>query len=154
MDIAIVVVLCLTGIVLILLEIFLIPGITFAAIGGGLFYAGAIWYAYSHLGSAGGTVTLISSIFVFGLAFIWLVKSKALDTIALKTNIESTAATGDFVKIKEGDAGISISRLNPIGKALVNDVTMEAKTLGEFIDEDTEIIVVKVSPTQITVKTK
>jgi membrane-bound ClpP family serine protease len=154
MDIAIVIILCLLGIVLILLEIFLIPGITFAAIAGGLFYAGSIWYAYSHLGPFGGTITLILSILVFGIIFVWLIKSKALETIALKTDIQSTVATEDSLNIKEGDTGNTISRLNPIGKVRVNGITMEAKSLSEFIDEETEIIVTKVSPTQLIVKTK
>jgi membrane-bound ClpP family serine protease len=154
MDIAIVIILCLVGIILILLEIFLIPGITFAALAGGLFSVGAIWYAYSQLGALGGTITLISSLLVFGIAFVWLVKSKALENIALKTNIQSTVASGDSSKIKEGDEGISVSRLNPMGKVRVNGIIMEAKSFGEFIDEETEIIVVKVFPTQLTVKTK
>jgi membrane-bound ClpP family serine protease len=154
MDIAIVIILCLLGIVLILLEIFLIPGITFAAVAGGLFYVGSIWYAYSYLGPLSGTITLISSIFVFGITFIWLIKSKALETIALKTDIQSTVASGDSLKIKEGDEGIALSRLNPMGKVRVNGITMEAKSLGEFIDEETAIEVVKVYATQLTVKTK
>jgi membrane-bound ClpP family serine protease len=154
MDIAIVVILCLLGIILILLEIFLIPGITLAAVAGGLLYAASLWYAYSHLGALGGTITLISSIFVFGITFVWLVKSKALETIALKTDIQSTVASGDSLKIKEGDEGITLSRLNPMGKVRVNGITMEAKSLGEFIDEETAIIVVKVFATQLTVKTQ
>jgi membrane-bound ClpP family serine protease len=154
MDIAIVIILCLLGIILILIEIFLIPGITFAAVAGSLFYVGAIWYAYSRLGTSGGTITLISTIFVFGIAFIWLIKSKALETIALKTDIQSTVASGDSLKIKEGDEGIAISRLNPMGKVRVNGITMEAKSLGEFIDEETPVVVVKVFATQLTVKTK
>jgi membrane-bound ClpP family serine protease len=137
-----------------LLEIFLIPGITFAAVAGGLFYAGAIYYAYNYLGAFGGTITLTSSIFVFGITFIWLIKSKALETIALKTDIQSTVASGDSLKIKEGDEGIALSRLNPVGKVRVNGITMEAKSLGEFIDEETDVVVVKVFATQLTVKTK
>jgi membrane-bound ClpP family serine protease len=153
MDIAIVIILCLVGIILILLEIFLIPGITFAAVAGGLFSIGAIWYAYSQLGTLGGTITLISSILVFSIAFVWLIKSKTLENIALKTDIHSTVASGDLSKIKDGDEGISVSRLNPMGKVRVNEVVMEAKSLGEFIDEETKIVVVKVSSTQLIVKT-
>jgi membrane-bound ClpP family serine protease len=154
MDIIIVIVLCLLGIVLILIEIFLIPGITIAGIAGGLFAVGAIYYAFSHLGVAGGTIALIFSLILFGIAFVYLVKSKALDTIALKTNIQSTVASGDALKINEGDEGISISRLNPMGKVKINDIVIEAKSLGEFINEETAIVVVKVSPTQLIVKTK
>ena len=154
MEIAVVVVLCLLGIVLILLEIFLIPGITVAGIAGGILSVIAIYYAYSHIGVLGGTIALISSLIVFGVAFMILVKSKALDTIALKTDIQSTVASGDSLKVNEGDTGISISRLNPVGKVKINDVTMEAKSLGEFIDEETEVVVVKVSLTQLIVKIK
>ena len=154
MEIVVVVVLCLLGIVLILLEIFLIPGITVAGIAGGILSVIAIYYAYSHIGVLGGTIALISSLIVFGVAFMILVKSKALDTIALKTDIQSTVASGDSLKVNEGDTGISISRLNPVGKVKINDVTMEAKSLGEFIDEETEVVVVKVSLTQLIVKIK
>ena len=154
MEIAIVVVLCFIGIALILLEIFLIPGITVAGIAGGISSVIAIYYAYTHIGVLGGTIVLISSLVVFGIAFVILIKSKALDTIALKTNIQSTVASGDSLKINEGDTGISISRLNPMGKVKINNVTMEAKSLGEFIDEETEVVVVRVFSTQLIVKIK
>jgi membrane-bound ClpP family serine protease len=153
MDLLIVIILCLIGILLILIEIFLIPGITVAAIAGGLFYVGSIWYAYHQLGPMGGTITLISSILVFGIAFVWLIKSKALETIALKTDINSTVAPKELLSISEGDKGISLSRLNPIGKVKVNNIVMEGKSLGDFIDENTEIEVIKVNSTQLIVKT-
>ena len=155
MDIIIVIVLGLLGIILLLVEIFLIPGITIAAIVGGLFGLGSVYYAYSHLGIIGGTITLISLLAVFGAAFFYLVKSKALEkTIALNTDISSTVASKEPLNISIGDEGISISRLNPMGKVKVNDITMEGKTLGDFIDEDTPIVVLKVSPTQLIVTIK
>ncbi|MCK5327174.1 MAG: hypothetical protein KAR36_01110, partial [Candidatus Latescibacteria bacterium] len=42
--------LLLIGFMLILIEIFLIPGITLAGIGGGLAILGGVVYAYKHLG--------------------------------------------------------------------------------------------------------
>ncbi len=154
MDIFIVIVICLVGIVLILLEIFLIPGVTFAAIAGGIFAVGGIYYAYSQLGVVGGTITLIASVLTFGVLFVWLIKSRALDRIALKTDIESTVASKDSLKVNEGDEGLAVSRLNPVGKVKVGDITMEAKTLGDFIDENTSVIVLKVAPTQLIVASK
>ncbi len=152
MDIFIVIVLCLIGILLVLLEIFLIPGVTFALISGILFGIGGVFYAYSKLGAVGGTITLVSTLALFGLSFIWLIKSKALNKIALDTDINSTVASKDVQNIREGDEGISISRLNPIGKVKVNGITMEAKTSGEFLDENTPVTIVKVYPTQLIVK--
>ena len=153
MDIFIVIVLCFVGILLVLLEIFLIPGVTFALVGGLIFAVGGIFYSYSKLGPTAGTITLISMLIVFSVTFVWLIKSKALDkTIALNTDINSTVASTDSQNIQEGDEGICISRLNPIGKVKVNGITMEAKSLGEFVDETTPIVVVKVNPMQLIVK--
>jgi membrane-bound ClpP family serine protease len=154
MDILIVIALCLVGILLILAEIFLIPGLTVTALAGGAFSIGGIYYAFKHLGTAGGIITLVVSLVIIGAAFVYLVKSKALDAIALKTNIDSTVASKDSLDISVGDEGISISRLNPMGKVKVNNITMEAKTLGDFMDENTAVVVLKVSQTQLIVKTK
>ena len=151
MDILIVIVLCVIGIVLILVEIFLIPGLTITAVSGAAFSIGGIFYAFRYLGTAAGIITLVAVVASIGIAFLYLVKSKALDNIALKTNIDSTVAAKELNDISEGDTGISISRLNPMGKVRVNNITMEAKTFGEFIDENTNVTVVKVFPTQLIV---
>jgi membrane-bound ClpP family serine protease len=154
MDILIVVVLCLIGVLLFLVEIFLIPGLTITALAGTVFLIGGVYYAFSRIGTTVGILALIISALILGIAFVYLVKSKALDKIALKTNINSTVASTELLNIAEGDEGISLSRLNPMGKVKVNNVTMEAKTLGEFVDENTEIVVLKVSQTQLIVKMK
>ena len=151
MDILIVIALCIIGILLILVEIFLIPGLTLTAVAGTLFSIGGIYWAFHKLGTAAGIITLLSVVALTGIAFIYLIKSKALNRIALKTNIDSTVASKDLPDISEGDEGITISRLNPIGKVRVNNITMEAKTLDGFIDENLSVRVIKVTPTQLIV---
>jgi membrane-bound ClpP family serine protease len=153
MDIFIVIILCLLGLILVLIEIFLIPGITITAVLGGLFAVGGVYYAFDSLGNTGGMITLITVLITFGTAFVYLIKSRALDRIALQTNIDSTVASEKPLDIAVGDEGIAISRLNPIGKVKVNGITMEGKSLGDFIDECSEIVVIKVNPTQLIVKT-
>ena len=151
MDIVIVIVLCTIGILLILAEIFLIPGLTFTAVAGAAFSLGGVYYAFRYIGTTAGVITLILTLTFIGIAFIYLVKSKALDRIALKTDISSTVASKELPEISEGDTGITISRLNPIGKVRVNNITMEAKTLSGFIDENTAITVTRILPTQLIV---
>jgi membrane-bound ClpP family serine protease len=153
MDILIVIVLCVLGILLILVEIFLIPGLTITAFAGAAFSIGGIYYAFRSLGVTAGIITLLAVVAAIGFAFIYLVKSKALERIALKTDIDSTVAAKELTGISEGDEGITVSRLNPIGKVRVNNITMEAKTISGFIDENTAIKVIKTSPTQLTVTT-
>ena len=153
MDILIVIALCFIGIVLILVEIFLIPGLTLTALAGAAFSIGGVYYAFKNIGTTAGVITLISVIAVIGIAFVYLIKSKALDKIALKTDINSTVGSKELPDIAEGDTGITISRLNPIGKVRVNNITIEAKTLSDFIDENTEVKVIKVFSTQLIVTT-
>jgi membrane-bound ClpP family serine protease len=58
----------------------------------------------------------------------------------------------DLQKIKVGDVGITQSRLNPMGKVFINDLTVEAKSIdGQMIDEDTEVIVNKIDWANIIV---
>ncbi|MDR0427458.1 MAG: hypothetical protein LBH12_02520 [Dysgonamonadaceae bacterium] len=154
MDVLIVIVLSVIGILLILVEIFLIPGITITASLGGLFFLGGVFYAFSGLGTTPGIITLVLNLLAIGISIVYLIKSKTLDHIALKTDIDSTVATEKNIAVSAGDTGITLSRLNPIGKVKVNNITMEGKSLGDFIDEDTEIEVVKVSATQLLVKLK
>ena len=151
-EIAIVTVLLLIGIVLILVEIFFLPGITLAAIGGAIFTAGGLWFAYVRMGATAGHIALVSGIVVFGASFFYLVKSKALNKIALDAKVESTVADKEVQRIQPGDQGVTLSRLNPMGKVRVNDIIVEAKTLGDFVDEGVAIIILKVFPKQVVVK--
>ena len=88
--------------------------------------------------------------------FLYFIKSKSLRRIALTTNIDAKVDNSDLLKINKGDIGITQSRLNPIGKVFINDLTVEAKSIdGEMIDEDTEVEVIKVEWSNILVsKTK
>ena len=60
--------LMIVAIVLILLEIFMLPGITVAGVGGFLFAAGGLFYAYS-VSTPVGNVTLAISLLVFAASF-------------------------------------------------------------------------------------
>ncbi len=154
-DIIIAAVLILLGIFFLLVEIFLLPGISIAGIGGTLLLLGGIVYSYIYLGTTGGNIALALSVIMLAGTFAWLVKSKSIDKIALKTDIDQSVDNSQLKKIRVGDTGTAVSRLNPIGNVLVNEILVEGKTAdGEFIDEDTEIEVVKVETYNILVKKK
>jgi len=140
------------AIILFLLEIFLLPGVTIAGIGGALFAIGGIIYAYS-IGTTTGHVTLISSIVLFVGFFAWLLRAKSFQRIALKTNVDSTLTSTRDMGLQIGDKGIALSRLAPIGKARFGDTTVEAKTQGEFIDEQTPIVIVRIEGYNVVVET-
>ena len=154
-DLIIVAVVILLGVIFLLLEIFLLPGITVSGIAGVVFLLGGIAYAYMYMGPVAGNVSLLIAGLLLAGSFIYFIKSKSLRRISLTTNIDSKVDTSDLNKINVGDEGITQSRLNPIGKVFINDLIVEAKSInGEMIDEDTALIVNKVDWSNILVSRK
>ena len=143
--------LMVVAIVLILLEIFMLPGITVAGVGGFLFAAGGLFYAYS-VSTPIGNVTLAVSSLVFAASFIWLLRSKSFNRVALKT--DSKLVSSRDLGIVPGDEGLTLSRLAPIGKARINGITVEAKSMDELIDENTPVEVIRVDGYNVIVKIK
>ena len=151
-DIIIVTIVILLGIIFLMAEIFLLPGLTVSGIAGFIFFVGGIAYAYMYMGTVAGNLTLVISVFLILGSILYFIKSKSLRRISLTTNIDSKVDTSDLQKINKGDIGTTESRLNPIGKVFINGLTVEAKSMnGEMIDEDTEVKVVKVDWSNIIV---
>lgn len=70
----------------------------------------------------------------------------------LKTNITGRVNELKENEIKAGDKGITISRLAPMGKVKINEKFAEASAMGEFINENTEVVVTKVEGNKVSVK--
>lgn len=152
LEILIIIFLMVAAIVLILLEIFMLPGMIAGAIGG-LFAVGGILYAYM-VDQWVGNLTLGISLVAFVITFAWLLRSKSFSRIALKTDIDSRLTSSRDLGIQPGDEGITISRLAPIGKARINGITVEAKSMDELINEKTAIEVIRVDGYNVIVKKK
>jgi membrane-bound ClpP family serine protease len=153
LDIAIITFLIGIAIALLLLEIFLLPGITVAGIGGAVFATGGIIYAYT-IGTTTGLIALVSSVAVFGGAFAWLLRSKSFNKVALHTDIDSKVTSARELDIHPGDEGLTLSRLAPIGKASIHGITVEAKSTGDFIDENTPVRVLRIDGYNVLVTKK
>jgi len=149
-----VIILIALGILLILLEFLVIPGTTIAGIGGLLFMAGGIYVSYTYLGSTAGHYTLLGTLLFVIISVYYVLKSKTWKKMMLKTSIDSKVDSVDEEVVKAGDTGITVTRLNPVGKVRINDIYFEAKSLDKFIDHDAEVEVVKILKTQIIVKLK
>lgn len=152
MDILIVIGILLLAVIFILIELFLIPGLSIAGITGIALAAVSVWYAYSHVSVLAGNLALAGS-FILTAAAVWVfVKSRALERMSLKTNVTGIVEKIDEELIKVGDKGVSMSRLAPMGKVRINNEIMEAKTNDEFIDQGVEIVVIEVYKTNVLVE--
>lgn len=147
-----IILLLLLGIILILLEFLVIPGTTIAGIGGLVCLGGGVYMAYDSYGATVGHIFLLSTIFFVVLFVYYALKSGTWKKISLSSEIDGKVDNIDDAKIKAGDTGKTITRCNPIGKAMVSDELYEAKSYAGFIDENTEIEVIKVDRNQIIIK--
>jgi membrane-bound ClpP family serine protease len=152
MEIAILIALLLVGTLLILVEIFLIPGISLAGIAGVVFIGGAIYVGYAEIGGVAGHLTLVGSVVLLGVAIWIFVKARALERLALKTDITGKNEPLKDVEIAVGDVALTVSRLAPMGKIRIGNNTIEAKTNDDFIDENTEVRIAKIFSTNVLVE--
>ena len=89
MDILIITVLIIAAVILFLVELFVIPGISLAGISALVCILYANYYAFTNIGMAGGFATLgISAVACIG-SLVWFMRSKMLDKLALKKDIDS-----------------------------------------------------------------
>ena len=152
MTLFIIILLIVLGVVLLLLEFFVIPGITVAAIGGIVMIGGGIYLSYHHYGTQMGHITsLVTAVFCI-LVLVLALKSKTWNRIMLSTNIEAKVEKEEADHVQPGDQGVCVSRLAPMGKIKVNSEIMEAKSIGVYIEEKTQVEVVGVVDKIVIVK--
>jgi len=153
MSIVGIILLILLGMVLFLVEFLIIPGVTVAGIGGVVLFAVSVFIAYRTHGTTVGNYTLLSTLVISIVTLFFALRSKTWRRFMLKTNIDSKVEVGlEEQKIKPGDTGVTVTRLAPIGMVTVNNMTIEGKSIGGFLNPNTKIEVVKVLGTQVIVK--
>ncbi len=140
------------GFLFLLLEILVLPGTNIAGVLGFVLLGIGIWQAYAVYGGVAGTIALVLIVIFSVIALYFALKSNTWKRAALNKNIEGKVNIIDSEKIKPGDHGKAISRLVPMGKAIINGEYYEVKTNGEFIDQETEIEVVKIEYNKVFVK--
>ena len=142
----------LVGILMMLIEILVIPGSGVAGIiGFGLMVAG-IWLAYVREGANSGHITLAVTLGVSLIGLLIALRSKTWKKAMLSTEIAGKVRTIDPQHLAVGDRGKTISRCAPMGKALFNDKFYEVSAYSDFIDQEKDIEIIKISGNKIFVK--
>ena len=142
----------LLGLILLLIEFAVIPGITIAGIGGFLLLIGSVYIAFTSYGNVGGFITLAVVLIAAPLMIYYFFKSRSGKKMILESQINGKVDALDPGNIKVGDVGKSIGRLAPGGKVKINGDVVEAQSTGSFIDQQTEVKVIKVLSNKIIVE--
>ncbi len=147
-------VLILIGLIFIVLEILVIPGVAVFGILGFIIILIGVWQSYVTYGTTAGHIVLGSSLLLSILALVFSLRSKTWKKMMLNSKIDGKTNIIDENKLKVGDTGKTTSRLSPAGKAFINGDFYEVHTQSEFIVPGTEIIITKIVFNKIYVKQK
>lgn len=149
----VIVILIVLGILLFVIEFLLVPGVTIAGIGGLILTVFGVYKAFNDLGPTIGAWVLIGTILLSVFVIVMSLRARTWNRLMLKTDIKGTVDT-DLTEnqVKPGDAGTTLTRLAPMGKILINDLVREAKSTEGFIDEHSDIEIVSIEGTRISVK--
>ena len=145
------------GLVLLMIEFFLLPGTTVAGILGGIFIVLGNMFSFIYLGADTGVVTLLISLAISILMFIIGYKTLGSKGMVLEENLSDSKApkinyAANVRPLRIGDKGFAYGDIKPHGRAIINDLTYSVQSTGDFISHNEEIIIVEVSDRQIVVK--
>lgn len=152
MGILFIVALVISALLLLLVELFVIPGSSLAAILSAVCLAWAVAYAFINIGSMAGIITLIIALILGFCVLSVFMRSKTLDKVALKEDISATVDRSAAEQIRVGDKGVAITRLALIGNADINGHVVEVRSASGFLNEKTPVEVIRISDNEIVVQ--
>jgi len=152
MTILIILFLIFLGILLLLLEFVVIPGITIAGIGGVVLLGASVYLAFDSYGVVAGIITLAFVIIAVPIVVYRLFESRTGKKMLLNSEIDGHVEKIDDQLIRMGDEGITLGRLAPTGRVKINNLSMEAKSATGFVDQNVKIKVIEVYRTQVLVE--
>lgn len=145
--------LVIVGLILILAEILLIPGVGIAGVLGVLSMGGSCFYAFHEFGNlTGGVVTGINAILLVVL-LVYILRAKTWKRMTLETNIDAKAVADESAVVAVGDKGRTLTRLAPMGSVRFGDNVAEVKAIEGMIDPGTDVEVVMIEDNRIVVRT-
>lgn len=145
--------LIILGVLLLVAELVLIPGLSVAGIGALICYGVAIYFGFMTYGPSGGLITIGSIVALSVAATAISLRARTWQRLALANEIDGKSLPQPEDMLKIGDLGVTVTRLAPMGKVDVNGETYEAKSLGnKYLDPRTEVEVVGFENFNIIVK--
>lgn len=152
MEWTIVITLLALGLLLLVIEIFFVPGTTIVGLAGfGIMIAGIV-FAFRYFGSTTAWITLGATAVASGVLLYFAFRPGMWEKLALKTSIDSKVNEGEMNNFTTGQEGVTLSALRPVGKAELGNRVAEVRTNGDYVESGTRIRIVKLLSNQIIVE--
>lgn len=141
----------IVGMLLLLIEVLIVPGIGISGILGGALIIGGVWVSYNHYGFFVATAVALLCIVVFTIACIWLSHSPMTERMRLRSTIDTHVEEDDRSQIAIGARGKAATRLNLYGKVEIDGKLFEAKA-NRFIEVGTNVEVSAIESKYLIIK--
>lgn len=152
MGILFIIALVISALLLLLVELFVIPGSSLAAILSAICLTWAVAYAFINISALAGIITLIIALILGSCVLITFMRSKTLDKVALTEEVSSTIDRSVAAQVQVGDKGYAVTRLALIGNAEINGHVVEVRSADGFLNEKTPVVVTCVTDNEIIVQ--
>ena len=142
------------GFLLIAIELFLVPGVTFFGVAGITMLIIGIIYAFLQFSLTAAFLFLILALSLVILLVIWFFRKGINRGLSLKNRETISQGFRPFSKSYErylNKTGIALSTLRPAGFIKIESEKLEAVSQGEFINEGETIQVIKVEGNKLIV---
>ena len=152
MGILFIIALVISALLLLLVELFVIPGSSLAAMLSAICLVWAVAYAFINISAWAGIITLIIALILGSCVLIAFMRSKTLDKVALTEEVASTLDRSVAAQVQVGDKGYAVTRLALIGNAEINGHIVEVRSADGFLNEKTPVVVTRVTDNEIIVQ--
>ncbi len=154
MELFYIILLILLGLLFLVAELLLLPGISvggvLALVCGGV----SIWLGFRDFGTQGGCITIVVVVLLALLVTVVSLRSRTWRRFSLDQRIGSSSMPVlPAEELRAGDRGTTLSRLSPMGKVEIGGRTYEAKSTGAYVDPQREVEVVGFENFSVIVRT-
>ena len=146
----------LVGILVIIAEIILPSGGILSILATGLF-GYSLYLVFTNISASAGMAFIIADLIIVPILVYFGIKFLAKSPVTLRTKLsKEDGVTAQSLHQKDylGSLGLAITDLRPSGLAMIKDERLDVVTRGEYLEKQTEIVVIAVRGNQIVVKQK
>jgi len=140
------IILILIGLALLVVEVYVVPGVYVVGIAGGLAIVAGIVLGFVEGGPLGGLIAAVGAVAVSGALFYVMWQSGALNRFVLPDALSRDPAQvereSDARSRYLGQAGVAVTPLRPGGVADIDGERVEVQTEGGFIAAGSRVRVV------------
>lgn len=153
MNMFFIVLLVVLGVLFLVAELVLLPGVSVGALLSIVCYGGAIYLAFGCYGTTAGIVVCSCAVLSALVATFFSLRARTWQRFSLHQELDAASAPLPENELRPGDRGTTLSRLSPMGKVEIRGRIYEAKSQGLYVDPRVEVEVVGFENASVVVRT-